>query len=209
MLDAKNRPWILLSSFRIPSEASIQKIFSTILTLNLTVGIPEEADKLWLVASGWCIKGSQAISLRLLTWSFSGNPKVERPKIQELCSFKSMKWTKPYWIQQTQFVSTALWILQDTWHCAWHFLTICQPVPWFFDVSCIGDAKSHAQLLANETPWKRRGELRRKRGKLQRVHTETMEIPYFDIFWRFGLEDSGLNLVRWKRVAIPQSELKV
>ena len=30
-------------SLRIPSEASIQNIFSTILTLNLSVGIPNEA----------------------------------------------------------------------------------------------------------------------------------------------------------------------
>jgi len=36
----------------------------------------------------------------------------------------------------------------------------------FFDVSCIGDAKSHAQLLANETPSQRRGELRPKSGEI-------------------------------------------
>ena len=86
-----------------------------------------------------------------------------------------MKWTTPYWIQQPRFVSSC--IVNPPRHMASHVT--------FFDVSWIGDAKSHAQLLANETPSQRRGELRPKSG---------------EICGSFSLEDSGLNLVRWKRV---------
>ena len=43
---------MIAHGLRIPSEASIQKIFSNILTMNLTAGIPEEAVG-WMVGSWW------------------------------------------------------------------------------------------------------------------------------------------------------------